>query len=142
MTQCKTQKSPILIIDDDPSHLHIYCLVLESAGFCAQPVLVTRKGIELPEIETPHAVLLDYCLTVGIRARDIARLVKSRYPTVPILLLSDLPVAPADIEPFIKDFVRKGNPEQLVTTLHGIVRPAGSGPAPRLLDPDSRSPEL
>jgi DNA-binding NtrC family response regulator len=142
MTQCKTQKPSILIIDDDPSHLHIYCLVLESAGFRALPVLVTQTGIELPENEALDAVLLDYCLTVGIQARDIAQQVKKRYPSVPILLLSDLPVAPADIEPYIQDFVRKGNPEQLLAALHDIVRPAGPRPARQLPVPDRRVQEL
>ena len=142
MTQCKTQKPSIIIIDDDPSHLHIYCLVMESAGFCAVPLLVTRKGIDLPEKETPQAVLLDYCLTVGVRARDVAQQVKDRYPAVPILLLSDLQIAPADITPFIKDFVRKGNPEQLIDALRDIVRPAGPEPVRPLLDTDSPGQEL
>jgi DNA-binding response OmpR family regulator len=111
----------VLIIDDDPAHLHIYCLVVESAGFRALPVLVSCKEIELPQDAAVDAVLLDYCLPENIRATDIARRVQARYPGVPIMSLSDLPEAPADIAPLVQGFVRKGNPEKLIATLRGLV---------------------
>lgn len=115
-------QNSILIIDDDPTHLQIYCLVVESAGFRAVPVLVSSKEISLPEDGTVDAVLLDYCLPHNILAADIARSVRTRYPDAPIMSLSDLPEIPADIAPLVNGFVRKGNPAKLIATLQNLIQ--------------------
>ena len=116
-------KASILIIDDDPVHLQIYRLVLESAGFKGLPVLVSLRGMDFPE-EDVHAVLLDYRLAPNISAREVALEVQARYPKAPILLLSDMHEAPADTAPIVQAFVRKGNPEKLLATLHKLIEPA------------------
>jgi hypothetical protein len=46
---------------------------------------------------------------------------RERYPAVPILILSDMYEAPADTAPFVQGFVRKGNPELLLSTLRDLV---------------------
>lgn len=116
-------KASILIIDDDPVHLEIYRLVVESAGFRGVPMLVTMKGMEFPEREQVNAVLLDYRLAPNISARNVALEVKARYPAAPIVLLSDMHQAPADAAPVVQAFVRKGNPEKLLETLRELAQP-------------------
>jgi DNA-binding NtrC family response regulator len=110
-------KTTILLIDDDRVHLHIYQLIVESAGFRGVPVLVSLRGMELPEGEPIDAVLLDYRLAPNISARSVALAVKARYPSAPILILSDVHDAPLDTAPIVQAFVRKGNPEQLLEAL-------------------------
>jgi hypothetical protein len=51
-------------------------------------------------------------------------LVRSRLPKAPILLLSDVWGVPADVAPFVRGFVRKGEPAKLVETLHDLLDPA------------------
>jgi DNA-binding response OmpR family regulator len=119
-----THKRSVLVIDDDPSHLHIYCLLVERAGFRALPALVNYSGVKLPENELLDAVLLDYCLTGNISACDIARQVRRKYDSVPILVLSDLLEVPVDIAPLVQGFVRKGDPEKLLSTLRNLAQPA------------------
>lgn len=113
-------KASILIIDDDPVHLQIYRLVLESAGFKGLPLLVSLSGMDFPE-EDVHAVLLDYRLAPNISAREVALEVKARYPSAPILILSDMHEAPPDTASIVQAFVRKGNPEKLLSTLHQLI---------------------
>lgn len=113
-------KATILIIDDDPVHLQIYRLVLESAGFRGLPLLVSLCGMDFPEEEV-QAVLLDYRLAPNISAREVALEVKARYPSAPILILSDMHEAPADTASIVQAFVRKGNPEKLLSTLHKLI---------------------
>jgi hypothetical protein len=48
--------------------------------------------------------------------------VKERYPAIPIVILSDLYDAPADTAPLVQGFVRKGNPEQLLSTLQELCK--------------------
>jgi len=112
----------ILIIDDDPIHLQIYRLILESAGFVGLPALVTTRGVAFPEDAQVDAVLLDYRLAPNLSARDVAQLVRGRYPTASIVILSDMYDAPVDTAPFVDGFVRKGNPAQLLSTLRELVR--------------------
>jgi len=114
-------KSTILIIDDDPIHAQIYRMIVETAGFRGLPVLVAYDGMEFPDGEPVDAVLLDYCLGPHLSALKTVHLVKQRYPSVPILILSDLQDAPADTAPLVQAFVRKGNPERLLATLHGVI---------------------
>lgn len=48
--------------------------------------------------------------------------VKDRYPSAPILILSDMYDAPADTAPLVQGFVHKGNPEKLLSALHDLIR--------------------
>ena len=114
----------ILLMDDDPAHLQIYRMIMETAGFRGLPLLVSTRGLEFPENETIDAVLLDYRLAPNISATDVAKRVKQKYPSAPIVLLSDVYDAPADIAPLVQGFVRKGNPALLLTTLRKLTNAA------------------
>ncbi|MGC1463903.1 MAG: hypothetical protein WA802_17010 [Terracidiphilus sp.] len=114
-------KASILIIDDDPIHLEIYRLIVEADGYKGLPVLVTLRGLEFPAHEQVDAVLLDYRLFPQISARSVALQVKARYPSAPILILSDMHEAPQDTAPIVQAFVRKGNPEKLLETLRELI---------------------
>lgn len=113
-------QTAILLIDDDPAHLHIYRMIVETAGFKGVPVLVSSRGLEFPQGERVDAVLLDYRLAPNISAAEVAKRARERYPSVPIVILSDLYDAPADTAPFVQGFVRKGSPEKLLATLREL----------------------
>lgn len=115
------QPISILLIDDDPMHLDIYKMIVETIGFTGLPVLVSECGLQIPDVETIHAVLLDYRLAPNISAYAVVQQLRDRYPAVPILILSDMYEAPADTAPFVQGFVRKGNPELLLSTLRDLV---------------------
>lgn len=107
----------VLIFDDDPMHLEIYGLLVKQAGYDALPALVRFSGAEIPCGGSIGLVLLDYRLNSIKTATDIAREIRSLYPTVPILVLSDAWSLPADIAPFVNGFVRKGEPAKLLETM-------------------------
>ena len=115
-----SSRTNILIIDDNPVHLEIYRLIVEKAGFVALPALVTHSGLEFPAGEPVDAVLLDYRLAPNISAYEVALKVRGRYPSVPIVILSDMYDPPADTAPLVEGFVRKGNPEKLLSTLREL----------------------
>lgn len=107
----------VLIIDDDPVHLQIYGWILKSAGFLPIPALARNEGIDMPAGQKIDVAVLDYRLTGGLKATDAAKLVNEAYPEAPIILLSDLFGIPEDIAPYVKAFVRKGEPEKLIATV-------------------------
>lgn len=111
----------VLILDDDPSHLEIYSMIVERAGFQPAPVLVRFSGPDsLPDGDL-KLVLLDYRLNSVRTAPDLAQEIRAKYGTVPIILLSDLWNPPPDIAPYISQFVRKGDPAKLVTALKSSI---------------------
>jgi DNA-binding NtrC family response regulator len=119
------ERKRILIVDDDPSHLEIYGMIVNRAGYHPVPLLVRFAGPEpVPDGEVA-AILLDYRLNSVKTAPEIAQQLRARHPQAPVLVLSDLWTMPTDIEPYASEFVRKGEPENLLNTLRRVVVAAG-----------------
>jgi len=121
----------VLIVDDDPSHLEIYGLLVRQAGFDAVPALVRFSGPDYPGECDIQLVLLDYKLDCVKTTVEIAEEVRSQYPTAPILLLSDVWSLPPEMIPYVAEFVRKGEPAKLTNTLRRMLSPRR--PRPELL---------
>lgn len=107
----------VLVVDDDPMHLEIYGLLMKQAGYEALPVLVRFTGTEIPRNQPLGLALLDYRLNSAKTSPEYAQEIRSLYPQVPILVLSDLWALPTDIAPFVSGFVRKGEPAKLLETV-------------------------
>ncbi len=103
----------VLVVDDDPSHLKLYCWVVERGGFRSLPALVKGDVVDLPPEQIDVAVL-DYRLGEKLSAVDVAKRLKLAYPSARILILSDMLFMPDDVAPYATGFVRKGEPEQLL----------------------------
>jgi DNA-binding response OmpR family regulator len=114
------ERQSVLIVDDDPLHLRIYGWIIEAAGFRALPVEVRFAGFDLPE-EPADLVLLDYNLLGRTNAVEVAKLIHSRRPGVPVVVLSDSFELPNDIAPLVQGFVRKGDPAKLVDRVQKIL---------------------
>jgi DNA-binding NtrC family response regulator len=115
------ERKRILIVDDDPSHLEIYGMIVDRAGYVPVPVLVRFAGPGPVPDDEIAAVLLDYRMNSVKTAPEIAQEIKAKHPQAPILVLSDLWSMPADIQPFATEFVRKGEPENLLNALRRLV---------------------
>lgn len=81
----------ILIVEDDPEILELYCLKLRSAGYAAKTASDGEAGLSLIAVEPPDLLLLDimlpkkdgYDLMQTLHQRALA-------PTMPIFILSNL----------------------------------------------------
>jgi CheY-like chemotaxis protein len=110
--------TPVLIVDDDASHLKLYSLLVEGDGFLAVPLLVKGNSIQLPNTKFKVAVV-DYKLGV-LTAVDVAIEIRKIAQKVPILLLTDMMWMPDDFKPYAAAFVRKGEPDLLLSTLKSL----------------------
>jgi DNA-binding NtrC family response regulator len=117
----------VLIIDDDPMHLRIYAWIIDAAGYRSLPALVTGKSIDFPR-DPADLVVMDYRLTGQLTAVEAAEQVRARFPGVPIIVLSDMLDLPSDIAPYVRAFVRKGEPGRLVETLARFQRQQSTFP--------------
>lgn len=122
-------RTTVLIIDDDPTHLRIYGWIVGAAGYEALAALVTGAEIQYPEGPV-DIVVMDYRLSGQITAVEAAQATQARYPGAPIIVLSDMYDLPADIAPYAKAFVRKGEPAKLVETLANLQQAAAAASRP------------
>jgi DNA-binding NtrC family response regulator len=121
------ERKRILIVDDDPSHLDIYGMIVDRAGYRAVPLLVRFAGPEpVPDGEI-LAILLDYRLNSLKTSPEIAQQLREKHPKAPILVLSDLWTMPEDIQPYASEFIRKGEPENLLKALLRLITAHVSG---------------
>ena len=112
-------KAPsVLIVDDDPSHLKLYSLLVESGGFSPVPLLAKGNTITLPDSKFDAAVV-DYKLGL-MTAVDVAVELKKIPRKVPLLLLTDMMWMPDDIAPYAAAYVRKGDPDRLLEVLNSL----------------------
>jgi len=107
----------VLIVDDDASHLQIYSLLMRHAGMDPITAQVQFVGVDLPSNAAVDLVLLDYRLNSLKTSAELAQEIRGRYPSAPIIVLSDLWSLPTDIQPHVNAFVRKGEPERLIETI-------------------------
>ena len=112
-----SSRPKVLIVDDDPMHLEIYGLLMKQAGYESLPLLVRFTGTEIPRNQPLGLVILDYRLNSARTSPEYAQEIRSVYPQVPIIVLSDLWTLPTDIAPFVSGFVRKGEPAKLLETV-------------------------
>jgi DNA-binding response OmpR family regulator len=110
-------QTKVLIVDDDPSHLEIYSLLMKQAGFEPTTKLVEFAGVDFSLNKAVDLVLLDYRLNSLKTSTELAQELRQLYPSAPIVVLSDLWSLPTDIEPYVNAFVRKGEPGRLIETV-------------------------
>ena len=119
----------VLIVDDDPSHLQLYRWVLERGGFRALTALVKNGRVDFPDDPRIDVAVLDYRLGPELTAVEVAQRLRVDSPSMPIVVLSDMPWMPDDVAPYASGFVRKGEPQQLIDTLSSVLggstQPAG-----------------
>lgn len=107
----------VLIVDDDPSHIEIYSLLVRQTGYEAVPALVRFTGVEFPADDNIDAAILDYRLNCLRTSTELAQEIRIRFPDTPIILLSDGWNLPTEIAPYVTDFVRRGEPASLLEKL-------------------------
>jgi DNA-binding NtrC family response regulator len=126
-------RAKVLIVDDDPTHLEIYGMLLQQAGYEPVAALVKFAGVEIPRDKSIGLVLLDYTLHSLRSSTEFAEEIRRVLPDAQIVVLSDLWCLPADIAPFVDEFVRKGQPAKLLQMV-GRLLPLFTGSAEEEMD--------
>jgi CheY-like chemotaxis protein len=114
----------VLIIDDDPLHLKLYTWILQRNGYKCLTAQVKSTSVELPKGAALDVVLLDFRLSSSLSAIDVAKQVKLAFPSIPILVLSELQWMPEEMREYATDFVNKGDPQKLVERIAEVVQDA------------------
>jgi CheY-like chemotaxis protein len=85
----------ILCVDDEENPLILRKLVLEKAGYEVVTANSGRRALEVLESQPIDLVLSDL-LMPGMTGTELSRQIKSRYPKLPVVLVSGVNEIPPD----------------------------------------------
>jgi CheY-like chemotaxis protein len=89
----------ILVVDDNPDLVTSTAGLLEAAGYEAIPAYSAREAVDLlDEVKRIELVLSDIRMP-DVDGFDLLRVLRHRFPSLPIILMSGLPVGPDDVVP-------------------------------------------
>lgn len=97
----------ILCIDDELVGLRVRKLLLERAGYRVLTAIDGATGLEIFRNEPVEAVVLDYSMP-GMHGGEVAHLMRTSKPEIPILLLSAYIGLPAEVTSVVNLYMTKG----------------------------------
>ncbi len=97
----------VLCVDDEQIGLEVRRLLLERSGYQVITAPDGPTGLSLFRSEPIEAVVLDYSMP-GMHGGEIAAVMRSEKPEIPILLLSAYVGLPADITGLVDIYMTKG----------------------------------
>ena len=111
----------VLLVDDNPSDLHVYSRALSEAGYRPITTLIGADFLGFHHHEKPALILLDSRPGTGLSAASIAKVLRDVFPTSPILLFSMSAGLSPEMKGIVDAFLQKGDAERLVATVRGIL---------------------
>ena len=90
-------KPVILCVDDEPNSLVLRKLVLQKAGYEVLTANSAAAALDVLASSQIDLVLSDQ-LMPGVTGTELARQIKNRWPSLPVILISGVNEIPADAE--------------------------------------------
>ena len=124
---------PILVVDDDRDAADTTSALLESMGLAVITVYSARDGLDRLDERADVCLVVSDIRMPGVDGFDFIRVVKHRFPSLPALLTTGLPITEEDViprgasilqKPYAGDELREAIAAQLQT-------PLDPRPAPR-----------
>ncbi len=88
-------KAVILCVDDEPNSLVLRKLVLQKAGYDVITANSASQALEMLDSHQVNLVLSDQ-LMPGQTGTELARQIKNRWPSLPVILISGVNEIPPD----------------------------------------------
>jgi two-component system response regulator GlrR len=112
----------LLCIDDLAELLELRKALLESHGYRVKMASSGHTAIKMLQDSPVAAVLLEY-KTEGMDAEAVARQVKVRFPSIPIILLSAYACTPERILWLVDEYIMRNElSERLIPTIERVIR--------------------
>jgi CheY-like chemotaxis protein len=124
---------PILVVDDDRDAADTTSALLEAMGLAVITVYSARDGLDRLDERADVCLVVSDIRMPGVDGFDFIRVVKHRFPSLPALLTTGLPITEEDViprgasilqKPYASDELREAIAAQLQT-------PLDPRPAPR-----------
>ena len=119
-------KTKILIVDDEPDIVETLKDYLGRRGYAVIGALSGEEALNILEKEKADLILMDIMMP-GIKGTDASRLIKQKYPSVKVLILT---AYPQETEALVKENILEGvfakplSMQELYDKLSHIIHPA------------------
>ncbi|MFA6349446.1 MAG: response regulator [Candidatus Omnitrophota bacterium] len=81
-------KKRILVVDDEPDFLELFCIRLKANGFDVITAVNGAEALEKVDNEKPDAVLLDVMLPPGIDGLEVLKRIRKKDKKLPVFMIS------------------------------------------------------
>ena len=98
-TDAATRRRTILIVDDDRDAADTIAVLLEASGMSVLAAYSAREGLDRLDERPDIGLVLSDIRMPGVDGFDFLRVVKHRFPSLPTVLTTGLPVTADDIVP-------------------------------------------
>jgi CheY-like chemotaxis protein len=93
------QPRTILVVDDDRDAADTIAVLLESSGMSVLAAYSAREGLDRLDERADICLVVSDIRMPGVDGFDFLRVVKHRFPTLPAVLTTGLPITDEDIVP-------------------------------------------
>ena len=95
----KATPRTILIVDDDRDSADTIAVLLEASGMSVLPAYSAREGLDRLDERPDIGLVVSDIRMPGVDGFDFLRVVKHRFPSLPTVLTTGLPVTDDDVVP-------------------------------------------
>jgi len=124
----------VLVVDDHPDTAEVVARLLESAGYAIVAASSAYQAVELLDANRDISLIVSDVRMPNVDGFDFLRLVRHRYPSLPMVLMTGLPITSEDFVPRGARILQKPfGIDELQRTVAEILasgRSAHAGPAP------------
>ena len=136
------EPSRILIVDDDEAARYVKSRLLRGEGYAVFEARLGRDALALASTEKPHLTLLDVKLP-DVSGIEVCREIKSRFPQIIVLQTSaaftGVPDRTRALDGGADSYlVEPIEPDELIATVHALLRMRASSTAPQMMSKTSR----
>ncbi len=89
----------VLVVDDHPDTAEVVARLLESAGYAIVEASSAYQAVELLDANRDISLILSDVRMPNVDGFDFLRLVRHRYPSLPMILMTGLPITQEDFVP-------------------------------------------
>jgi DNA-binding NtrC family response regulator len=97
----------ILVVDDNLDLAESLALLLLQSGHPAVASASVQDALELLDTDTSIRVVVTDVRMPGVDGLDFRRVLRHRFPKLPVVLMSGMPVAAEDLPPSIVTMLQK-----------------------------------
>jgi CheY-like chemotaxis protein len=119
----------ILVADDNRDMVQSLSQVLELMGHSTVPAYSAREAVDLLDEVPDIGMVLSDIRMPGVDGFDLLRVLRHRFPSLPIILMSGLPVTSDDVVPQKTSILKKPiDMEELRALIQQKSRPSDHAP--------------
>lgn len=112
----------LLVIDDDQDIVESLQVILQTSGYAVIPATSVREALDLLDDHSEISLVISDIRMPNVDGLDLVRVLRHRFPTLPTILVSGMPLTDEDVIPreatlILSKPVRAAELEEAIATM-------------------------